>query len=139
MGWSVNEVSKQLRGKIGTEIFLEMRRPGLDEPYSITLTRAEIVIEDIGYAGFIEPGVAYLRLTGFTEKASSEMKAAIRKLKDEQDINAFILDLRGNPGGLLEAAVEVVNIFVDKNEMVVFTKGYREKEAKGNPRRLESS
>ena len=129
-GWSVDKVSKQLRGKIGTEIALELIRPGLDKPYSISLIRAEILIEDVGYVGFVEPGVAYLRLTGFTEKASGEMKAAIRKLKDEQDIKAFVLDLRGNPGGLLEAAVEVVNVFVDKNEMVVFTKGYREKEAK---------
>ena len=120
-GWSVNEVSDQLRGKIGTEVTLEIRRPGLDAPYSVTLTRAEIVIEDVGYAGFVEPGVAYLRLTGFTEKASDEMKTAIRNLQNEQDIRAFILDLRGNPGGLLDAAVDVVNIFVDKNEMVVYT------------------
>ncbi|HES59103.1 MAG: S41 family peptidase [Calditrichaceae bacterium] len=129
-GWSVNEVSDQLRGKIGTEVTLEIRRPGLDAPYSVTLTRAEIVIEDVGYAGFVEPGVAYLRLTGFTEKASDEMKTAIRNLQNEQDIRAFILDLRGNPGGLLDAAVDVVNIFVDKNEMVVYTKGYRESETK---------
>ncbi|MEJ2056181.1 MAG: S41 family peptidase, partial [Calditrichaceae bacterium] len=129
-GWNVDKVSKLLRGKIGTDVSLEMVRPGLDEPYSITMTRAEIVIDDIGYSGFVEPGVAYLRLTGFTEKASSEMKAAIRKLKNDQDINAFILDLRGNPGGLLEAAVDITNIFVDKNEMVVYTKGFRESEAK---------
>lgn len=129
-GWSVDKVSKLLRGKVGTEVTLEIRRPGLDEPYSITLTRAEIIIEDIGFAGFIEPGIAYLRLTGFTEKASAEMKAAIRNLKEEQEIEAFVLDLRGNPGGLLEAAVEIVNIFVDRNELVVYTKGFREKETK---------
>ena len=129
-GWGVDKVSDILRGKIGTDVSLVIRRPGLTDPYSITLTRAEIVIEDIGYSGFVRPGVAYVRLTGFTEKASDEMKAAIRKLQDEQEINAFILDLRGNPGGLLEAAVDVVNIFVEKNEMVVFTKGFRESEAK---------
>ena len=129
-GWSVDEVSGQLRGKIVTDVSLEIRRPGLDEPYSITLTRAEILIEDVGYAGFVEPGVAYLRLNGFTEKASDEMIAAIRKLQDEQDIHAFVLDLRGNPGGLLESAVEIVNIFVESDEMVVYTKGFRESEAK---------
>ena len=129
-GLSVDEISDQLRGKIGTDVSLLMRRPGVEEPYSITLTRAEIVIEDVGYAGFVEPGVAYLRLTGFTEKASDEMVAVIRKLQKEQAIHAFILDLRGNPGGLLDAAVDIVNVFVDKNEMVVYTKGYRESEAK---------
>ncbi len=130
IGLSVDEVSDQLRGKIGTDVSLEIRRPGMEEPYSITLTRAEIVIEDVGYAGFIEPGVAYLRLNGFTEKASDEMLSTINKLQNEQDIRAFILDLRGNPGGLLETAVEIVNIFVDKDEMVVYTKGFREREVK---------
>ena len=129
-GLSVDEISDQLRGKIGTDVTLLMKRPGVDEPYSITLTRAEIVIEDVGFAGFLEPGVAYLRLTGFTEKASDEMIAAIHNLQNEQDIQAFILDLRGNPGGLLDAAVDVVNVFVPKNEMVVYTQGYREREAK---------
>lgn len=129
-GLSVDEVSDQLRGKIGTDVSLEISRPGMEDPYSITLTRAEIIIEDVGYAGFIEPGVAYLRLNGFTEKASDEMLSTINKLQKEQDIRAFILDLRGNPGGLLETAVEIVNIFVDQDEMVVYTKGFREREVK---------
>jgi len=128
--WSVDKVSKTLRGKVGTDVRLVIRRHGMEELHEMILTRAEIVIEDIGFAGFLEPGIAYISLIGFTDKASSELKAAIRKLKEKGKIEAFILDLRGNPGGLLESAVEVVNVFVEKNELVVYTKGYREKETK---------
>jgi carboxyl-terminal processing protease len=127
---SVDEVSRKLRGQVGTEVNLTLSREGNSEPYEITLTRAEITIEDVGYAGFIQPGIGYVSLNGFTDKAPSELQAAIKKLQDEHEIRAFVLDLRGNPGGLLESAVDVVNIFVDKNELVVFTKGFREKEAK---------
>lgn len=129
-GWSVDKVSSSLRGKIGSSVTLLIRRPGLEKPYEITMTRAEIIIEDVGYAGFLDTGIAYVSLIGFTEKASTELKSAIRKLQNEQDIKAFILDLRGNPGGLLESAVDIVNVFVDKNELVVYTKGFREEEAK---------
>lgn len=128
--WSVDKVSTALRGKIGTKVTLVISRPGQEKPYEITLTRAEIVIEDIGYAGFIEPGIAYVSLTGFTEKAPVELKTAISRLRSQDEIRAFILDLRDNPGGLLDAAIEVVNVFVDRNELVVFTRGFREEEAK---------
>jgi carboxyl-terminal processing protease len=128
--WSIDKVSAALRGKIGTEVALLIRRPGQEKPYEITLTRAEIVIEDIGYAGFIEPGIAYVSLTGFTEKAPAELKTAISRLRSQDEIRGFILDLRSNPGGLLDAAIEVVNVFVDRNELVVFTSGFREEESK---------
>jgi carboxyl-terminal processing protease len=129
-GMSINDVSKRLRGKIGTEVRLLLARPGIEAPIEMVLKREEIVLKDVGYTDFVEPGVGYISLNGFTEKASSEVRRAIHNLKDEGTLNALILDLRGNPGGLLESAVEIVNLFVDKGEMVVYTKGYNEREVK---------
>lgn len=125
-GYTVSQASKLLRGKIGTGITLKVQRKGLKEPLIFNIIRSEIVIEDVEYAGFIEPNVAYISLSGFTEKAPTEMKKAIKKLQAQQRIRKMILDLRGNPGGLLEAAVDIVNIFVPNNELVVYTKGFRE-------------
>ncbi|RLD16873.1 hypothetical protein DRI50_00755 [candidate division KSB1 bacterium] len=127
-GWSLDKVSNTLRGKVGTKVTLLIRRPGLDRPFEITLTRAEIVLKDVGYAGFLDKGIGYVSLKGFTEKAPDELKMALEKLQKQQPLKGLILDLRGNPGGLLESAVEIVNIFVPKNTLVVYTKGYREKE-----------
>jgi len=129
-GKNVEDVSRLLRGKIGTQVRLTILRPGLNEPMDLTLTRAQIVLEDVGYSGFIKPGVAYLNLNSFTDKAVREVKKTISGLQEEQEIKAFVLDLRGNPGGLLEAAVNIVNLFVDKDKLVVFTKGFREQEYK---------
>lgn len=125
---SIDKVSSLLRGEIGTEISLKLKRQGLDSTIDLILTRAEIVIEDVGYAGFVSPGVAYISLNGFTDKAYMEVRRAIHQLQEEGKIEKFILDLRGNPGGLLDAAVDIVNIFVPSGETVVYTKGYREGE-----------
>ncbi len=127
-GWSLDKVSNTLRGKVGTKVTLLIQRPGLDRPFEVTLTRAEIVLKDVGYAGFLGDGIGYVSLKGFTEKAPDELKLALEKLQKQHPLQGLILDLRGNPGGLLESAVEIVNIFVPKNTLVVYTKGYREKE-----------
>ncbi len=128
--WSLEKVSSILRGKIGVKVRLLIRRPGLDRTFEVELTRDEIVIEDVGYAGFLQKGIGYVSLRGFTEKAPDELKAALRRLQKKQPLQGLVLDLRGNPGGLLDAAVQVVNIFVPKNVLVVYTKGFRENEYK---------
>ncbi|KAA3615107.1 MAG: S41 family peptidase [Calditrichaeota bacterium] len=127
-GQNINKVSSLLRGEIGTTIDLSIQRQGYVQDIELTLTRSEIIIEDVGYAGFIEPGVAYISLNGFTDKAAREVKRAIRQLREQQEIEKVVLDLRGNPGGLLDAAVDIVNIFIPKGETVVYTKGFRENE-----------
>ena len=127
-GMNIDKISGFLRGEIGTQVDIVLKRNGLENSIELSLTRAEIVIEDVGYAGFISPGVAYVSLNGFTDKAETELRRAIRQLKEEGKIEKFILDLRGNPGGLLDAAVDVVNIFVPSGETVVYTRGYREGE-----------
>lgn len=127
---SLEEASNKLRGKIGTKVTLEIERPGLPEPLTLTLVREEIVLKDVSYADFVEPGTAYFRLTNFSEKAASELKNAIKELRDKGKIERAVLDLRGNPGGLLTAAVEVANIFIPKGSLIVTTKGEHEREAK---------
>ncbi|HGY54860.1 MAG TPA: S41 family peptidase [Caldithrix abyssi] len=129
-GWSIEQVSGKLRGKVGTRVKLLLRRPGLEKPFELVLTREEIIIKDVSYSDFVAPGIAYVTLSGFTEKAAAELKLAIKELQDRGEIKAFILDLRGNPGGLLKSAVDVVNVFVPKGKLVVYTKGFREKEAR---------
>jgi carboxyl-terminal processing protease len=119
-----------LRGKIGTQVKIEIERPGLNEPIILSLTREEIILKDVSYADFIKPGIAYLRLTNFSEKAASELRQAIKKLQKTSEIKRVILDLRGNPGGLLIAAVDVANVFIKKGELIVQTKGEHEREAK---------
>ncbi len=127
---TLEQASSKLRGPAGTEITLEIIRPGLNNPIKLTLTRENIVIKDISYAGFVEPGTAFLRLSSFSDKAASELKESIRKLEKRGEIKRVILDLRGNPGGLLASAVEVSNVFLPKGELIVETRGNRERETK---------
>jgi len=126
--FSLEKISRKLRGPIGSDVELTLKRPGFTGEIIMQIKRAEIIIEDVNYAGFIEPGVAYVRLTGFTDKAGTELRKAIDNLEKEGPINAFILDLRGNSGGLLEAAVEVLGVFLPKGTTVVKTKGFRDGE-----------
>ena len=127
---TLEQASSKLRGPAGTEVTLEIIRPGLNNPIKLTLTRENIVIKDISYAGFVEPGTAFLRLSSFSDKAASELKESIRKLEKRGEIKRVILDLRGNPGGLLASAVEVSNVFLPKGELIVETRGNRERETK---------
>jgi len=127
---SLEEASHKLRGKIGTEVTLEFKRPMMEEPIVLTLTREEIIINDVTFAEFIEPGTAYIRLSRFSDKAGKELRNAIRDLKTQGEIERVILDLRGNPGGLLTAAVEVADVFLQPDQLVVSTRGTHENETK---------
>ena len=129
---SLDEVSKRLRGKIGTDVVLEIERLGIDELISKKLTRDKIVIKDVQYYSFVKPGIAYIKLSGFTEKAPAEFISAIKKLRQKGKIEAFLLDLRSNPGGLLASAVKISNVFLPKGKLVVSTKGIHEGEKKYN-------
>ncbi len=127
---TLDEASQKLRGKVGTQVTIEIQRPGLKEPITMTLTREEIVLKDVTFAEFVEPGTAYFRLTNFSEKAATELREAIKSLQKKGTIERVILDLRGNPGGLLTSAVDVANVFIPKGELIVQTKGEHEREAK---------
>jgi carboxyl-terminal processing protease len=125
---SPDKISRRLRGPVGTEVELTIKRPGFAHEITMKIKRAEIIIEDVSYSDFVRPGVVYIRLTGFTEKAATELIRAYNELKRQQEIKAFILDLRGNSGGLLESAVEVAGIFLPKGTNVVRTKGFSDGE-----------
>jgi carboxyl-terminal processing protease len=125
---SPEKISQRLRGPVNTTVKISIIRPGYDREITMNIKREEIVLEDVNYSDFYEPSVAYVRLTGFTEKAASELKYAIKKLQKKGNIEVFILDLRGNSGGLLESAVEVAGIFLPLNTKIVSTSGFRDEE-----------
>lgn len=127
---SLEETSRLLRGKVGTSVEIEIERPGVNKTIVLNLVREEILIKDVSYAEFLEDGTAYIRLTAFSDKASQELKEAIRTLKEERKIKRVVLDLRGNPGGLLTSAVEVANVFLPPGQLVVSTRGSHESESK---------
>jgi carboxyl-terminal processing protease len=125
---SLENISQRLRGPVGSEVKITVNRPGYNGEIIMTIERDEIVIDDVSYADMIKPGVGYVRLTGFTDKAGSELRQAIQDIQSNGDVEAIILDLRGNSGGLLEAAVEVLGVFLPKGTTVVKTKGFRDGE-----------
>ncbi|NIW80292.1 MAG: PDZ domain-containing protein, partial [Calditrichae bacterium] len=125
---SLEEASQKLRGKVGTEVTIEIERPGIETPITLELTRQEIVLNDVTYADFIESNTVYIKLSAFSDKAGRELKQAIRQLQSQKPIHRIILDLRGNPGGLLTSAVEVADIFLPAGELVVSTRGFHENE-----------
>jgi carboxyl-terminal processing protease len=118
----LNKTAQKIRGPIGTEVTLKIRREGVPKPLEFTIVREQIKIEDVRYAGIIQDGIGYIRLTRFSRNSSFEVAEAVQRLKQE-DLNGLILDLRSNPGGMLEAAVEISDLFLPKDVVIVSTKG----------------
>ena len=119
---TTEDVVRKLRGPKGTTVAITIRRVGFDEPIRMTITRAEIPTRSVRYAFMLEPGVGYIMLSDFTHTSSKEVYDAIQKL-EKQGMKKLLLDLRGNPGGVLEQAVDVTDVFVPKGSMVTYTKG----------------
>ena len=122
-----DEVSSSLKGPKGTTIQLKILRSGKE--INIPITRDEIKIPDVPYAGIIENNVGYIKLNSFTQTASEEVIKSFKELK-EKGMKELILDLRENGGGLLIEAVKIVNMFVPKDQVVVSTKGRMQEENK---------
>lgn len=121
-GYKTDEVSKLLKGAAKTKLTLSIYRPVQEKRFDADLTREDVKIKDVPYFGMLENNTGYIKLTGFTQTASKELKDAYKSLKEE-GMETMILDLRGNGGGLLNEAVNIVNFFVDKGQEVVSTKG----------------
>ena len=119
---SSSDVSEFLKGQPGTKINIEVERYGQSKPLSFDVTRKEIKFPSVPYYDMVDAEVGYIKLDQFTEKASSEVKEAFVKLK-EQGMKYLIFDLRNNGGGLLQEAVNIMNIFVDQGTMISETKG----------------
>lgn len=122
-GKSTEDVSSVLKGQPGVEVNILIERPGTEKPIKKTFTREEVKVKSVPYKGMVDDGIAYVRLTRFTRNCASEVEEAILELTNENEVKGLVLDLRGNPGGLLNESVSLCNLFIDKNQEVVSTKG----------------
>ncbi len=122
-GKSTQEISSFLKGEPETDLILSIERFGETDPFEVTVTRQKIKIKDVPYFGLVDENVGYIKLNGFTETASAEVKKALIDLKTNHQITNLILDLRGNGGGLLREAVSIVGLFTPVGTKVVETKG----------------
>jgi carboxyl-terminal processing protease len=121
-GKDISDVSELLKGTPNTSLKLKIKRIGNKDVIEKTVTRQKITISNVPYFGVVADHIGYIRLSGFTKDAGIETKDALLKLK-AMGVSSVILDLRGNPGGLLQEAVFVSNIFIQKDQEIVSTKG----------------
>jgi carboxyl-terminal processing protease len=122
-GYQVSAVSELLKGPPKSPVKLTIRRPGQDNDFLVEIRREEIRINNVTWHGRVADGIGYIQLNGFTENAHQEVRDALNELKRDQGVSKLILDLRGNPGGLLMEAIQVTNLFVEKGEEIVSTRG----------------
>lgn len=121
-GKTVSYVSDKLKGRPNTELTLSIRREGVKKPLKIKLTRQMIVIPQVVYYGMVAEGIGYIYLESFTDKSTQEVRAALLDLK-ANGAKKLVLDLRENGGGLMSEAISICNLFVNKGEEIVSTKG----------------
>lgn len=122
-GKSTTDVTGMLKGEPNSEVTLKILRGLSEEEVSKTLVREEIKVKDVPYYGMVDDEVGYVKLSSFKQNCSQEIKEAMVDLKENHGMEKMVLDLRGNPGGILNEAVRTVALFVDKGELVVSTKG----------------
>ncbi len=120
---NTQQVSEMLKGQPGTEVTLKIKRYGEEKPITKVLKREKVKIDNIPYYTVFDNGIAYLSLSGFTRDAAKEMKEKVLEMKKNHELKGFILDLRGNGGGLMNEAVDIVNLFIPKGKMVVSMRG----------------
>lgn len=120
--WSSEEVVRHLKGPKGTQVTITIRRPGISGTIDMTITRAEIPTNSVRYAFMLGPDIGYIHLAEFTHTSGHEVEAAIARLKS-LGMKRLLFDLRGNPGGILDQAVEIADIFLQKKEKIVYTRG----------------
>lgn len=123
-GKSYDEVMQIIRGFPGTDVNLTVKIPGKSTERNINLTREEVGIPNVPYSGFVSDEIGYAVLTTFTRNAGKNIARALRKMQDQNpDMGGLIIDLRGNGGGLMSEAIDILGIFLPKGSMVVSTKG----------------
>ena len=121
MGLTLNDAVEKMRGAPGTDITLEIRRKNEKELLTFTLTRAEIKVASVR-TEMLSGDIGYIRITQFQENTGKELASAIQDWRDHSSLKGIILDLRNNPGGVLDAAVDVVDAFISSG-LIVYTKG----------------
>ena len=141
-GYNREQLEEIMRGFPGTTMKLTVERPGAGQK-NLELLRGDVSIPNVPYSGMLADDVGYVALTTFTQQAGKNVRDAVSKLRaDNPDLKGVVLDLRNNGGGLLGEAVDIVNIFVPKDELIVTTKGKvpewdRSYKTRGNPLDLE--
>jgi len=122
-GKTTEDVSKVLKGQPNTSVKLLVERLGKDKPLEFDLIREEVKIKSVPFFAEIEDNIGYIKLNAFHRNVSNEVAEAFNKINKDKSLKGLIFDLRGNPGGLLNEAVDVTNLFIDKGLLVVSTKG----------------
>src|ERR1700756_2891163 len=115
---STTEVADLLKGPKGTVVRIVVTREGFTDPLSFTVTRGEIPRHSVDISFLIKPGIGYIRLSSFNETTDREIEEALKQL-NVNNLDGLVLDMRGNPGGLLNEAVAVSDLFLDKNQLIV--------------------
>lgn len=118
-----DDISRLLKGSPKTQVKLLIQREGEPAPFEKVLTREEIKVKSVPYYGMVTDNIGYVRLNSFTENAGRDVGNAIKELKAKNNLQGLIFDLRNNPGGLLNEAVNISNLFVDRGQDIVSTKG----------------
>lgn len=123
--WHNSQVSNRLKGEAGTPLTITVKRPynGPDSILKFDLVRSKIQLPSVPYYGMVSDNTGYIYLTQFTDKSAADVRNALLELMKNPAMKSLILDLRGNPGGLLESAVKIVSYFVPKNTEVIRTRG----------------
>nr|MDK2851080.1 carboxyl-terminal processing protease [Candidatus Cloacimonadota bacterium] len=128
VGISTDESIKKMRGPVGSTVVITIARPGITEPIDYTIIRENIKIKSVPYSFKLDNGVGYIRISQFNENTTTELRTALDELETD-GIRGLIIDLRYNPGGLLDQAVNTVNEFIGYNKLVVETKGRTRQES----------
>ena len=126
-GKSLTEAVELMRGKVGSEIKITVRRRGVKKAIIFNITREIIKIESVKGSKYIDEGIGYLRLTSFNENSGDQVKKKIKDFNKKSDLKGYILDLRNNPGGLLSQAIKITDFFLEDGE-IVSTKGRKKSE-----------
>lgn len=122
---NVDEVSSLVKGEPGTMVKLKIVRSENKDTIEFNLVREEVIIKNLTFYGFYPENSnnAYIKLSNFSRSAGDELKKALKDLRSQKEIKSMVLDLRGNPGGLLDVAVDICDKFLEKNLLIVSTKG----------------
>lgn len=125
MGMALSDAVKKMRGEIGSEVKLEVHREGMEAPLELTLIRDVIQIRSVRHR--VEGKSGYIRITTFNQNTAEGVEKAIKEISEKlgNDLNGYIIDMRNNPGGLLEQAIQVSDMFLEKGE-IVSTRGREE-------------
>ncbi len=119
---SLDDAAKHIRGPKGTDVILSIKRFGDEKLIDFTLTRDNITVKDVAYTGMLDDETGYIRLTRFSKNSGPEMRSAIKNIQTE-NASRIVIDLRDNPGGLLQSAIEILDMITPKGSTLLSTKG----------------